>query len=142
MVAKSNYGLGKIVAFTDSSPFDDSTGDVNDMLYNGYYTDGSGNHQKIIMNATYWLTHPIITTPNAVGNVAVTQFDFYPNPAQNCIYFNNYFQKIRILNLYGQEVATCSTNNKVDLSTLSNGVYILEVMENNYVIRQKLIVNR
>ncbi len=55
MVAYARFGLGKIVAFGDSSPFDDGTGDTNDQLYNGYIADANGNHQKLIMNATQWL---------------------------------------------------------------------------------------
>ena len=59
MVAYARYGLGKVVAFGDSSPFDDGTGDTGDQLYDGYITDAAGNHQKLIMNATVWLA----TTP-------------------------------------------------------------------------------
>lgn len=55
MVAYARYGLGKVVAVGDSSPFDDGTGDTNDQLYDGYITDANGNHQKLIMNATVWL---------------------------------------------------------------------------------------
>ena len=55
MVAYARFGLGKIVAFGDSSPFDDGTGDTNDQLYDGYIADANGNHKKLIMNATEWL---------------------------------------------------------------------------------------
>ncbi len=55
LVAYARYGLGKVVAFGDSSPFDDGSGDTNDVLYDGYITDAAGNHQKLIMNATIWL---------------------------------------------------------------------------------------
>ena len=55
LVAYARYGLGKVVAFGDSSPFDDGTGDPNDVLYTGYTVDAAGNHEKLIMNATIWL---------------------------------------------------------------------------------------
>ena len=58
LVAYARYGLGKVVAFGDSSPFDDGSGDTGDQLYDGYITDASGNHQKLIMNATIWLATP------------------------------------------------------------------------------------
>lgn len=54
-VASCRYGKGKVVGFGDSSPFDDGTGDVNDVLYDGWITDASGNHRKIIMNSMLWL---------------------------------------------------------------------------------------
>lgn len=67
MVAYARYGQGKVVAFGDSSPFDDGTGDPNDQLYNGYFTDAAGNHQKLIMNATIWLAtqNPLPVTLSA-----------------------------------------------------------------------------
>ncbi len=55
LCAYSRFGNGKVVALGDSSPCDDGTGDTNDNLYNGYIVDASGNHQKLIMNATIWL---------------------------------------------------------------------------------------
>ena len=58
MCAYSRYGNGKVVVIGDSSPSDDGTGDTNDNLYNGYIVGASGNHQKLIMNATIWLATP------------------------------------------------------------------------------------
>ena len=54
-VASCRYGKGKVVGFGDSSPFDDGTGDPNDVLYDGWIADASGNHKKIIMNSMLWL---------------------------------------------------------------------------------------
>ena len=67
MVAYARYGLGKVVAFGDSSPFDDGTGDPNDALYNGYYVDASGDHQRIIMNATIWLATTTVLPVNLLS---------------------------------------------------------------------------
>ena len=58
LCAYSRYGNGKVVVIGDSSPSDDGTGDTNDNLYNGYIAGASGNHQKLIMNATIWLATP------------------------------------------------------------------------------------
>ena len=56
MVAYSRYGNGKVVAFGDSSPFDDGSGDPGDVLYNGYTGDvPTDNHRNLIMNSTIWL---------------------------------------------------------------------------------------
>lgn len=72
MVAYARYGKGKVVAFGDSSPFDDGTGDPNDQLYNGYFLDASGNHQKLIMNATIWLAS-INTLPVSIQSYQLNQ---------------------------------------------------------------------
>lgn len=54
MAAYSTYGNGKIVAMCDSSPSDDGTGAPNNTLYKGW-TDLSGNHSRLHLNATLWL---------------------------------------------------------------------------------------
>lgn len=57
LFAYARYGNGKVAAIGDSSPCDDGTGNTNTniTLYNGYTGDASGNHQKLLMNATIWL---------------------------------------------------------------------------------------
>ncbi len=72
MCAYARYGNGKIAALGDSSPFDDGTGDPNDALYNGYFSDAAGNHRLLIMNATIWLatTNLYIFTGNGNWSVA------------------------------------------------------------------------
>ena len=60
MCAYAQYGSGKVVALGDSSPCDDGTGDTNDALFDGYFTDAAGNHQRLIMNATIWLATPAV----------------------------------------------------------------------------------
>jgi hypothetical protein len=61
LVAYANYGLGRVVAIGDSSPFDDGTGDPGDTLYDGW-DDANGNDGQLIMNASLWLAAP---EPNA-----------------------------------------------------------------------------
>ena len=65
LCAYCRYGKGKVVAMTDSSPFDDGTGNpsVASGLYTGYTGDAAGNHRLLIMNATIWLTEKSSTVP-------------------------------------------------------------------------------
>ena len=77
LVASCRFGKGKVVGFGDSSPFDDETGDANDNLYDGWITDASGNHRKIIMNATMWLValDTFIAQISPSGNTAFCSGD-------------------------------------------------------------------
>ena len=59
LVAYALYGKGRVVALGDSSPPDDGTGDQGDKLYNGWTQDASGNHERLIMNASIWLTETV-----------------------------------------------------------------------------------
>lgn len=68
MVATARYGAGKIVAIGDSSPFDDGTGDPNDILYTGYNVDVTPNHRNLIMNSTIWLVSQDKTIYTFSGN--------------------------------------------------------------------------
>jgi hypothetical protein len=65
MVATAIYGAGRVVAMGDSSPADDGTGDTGDTLYDGWIEDagGTGNHRKLLMNATEWLAAGTVVTP-------------------------------------------------------------------------------
>lgn len=54
MCASATFYSGRVVLITDSSPADDGTGNPSDTLYPGW-TDASGNHAKLHLNASYWL---------------------------------------------------------------------------------------
>jgi hypothetical protein len=54
MLASSTFFAGRVVLLTDSSPADDGTGNPSDNLYLGW-TDVSGNHSRLHLNASYWL---------------------------------------------------------------------------------------
>lgn len=54
MAAYSTFGNGRVMALCDSSPSDDGTGAPNNTLYKGW-TDLSGNHSRLHLNASLWL---------------------------------------------------------------------------------------
>lgn len=54
MCASATYFAGRVVLLTDSSPADDGTGNPSDTLYFGW-TDLTGNHSRLHLNASYWL---------------------------------------------------------------------------------------
>ncbi len=54
LAAYSTYGTGRVMLVCDSSPADDGTGAVGNTLYPGW-TDLSGNHSRLHLNASLWL---------------------------------------------------------------------------------------
>lgn len=54
MAGYSTYGTGRVFSMCDSSPADDGTGAPGNTLYYGW-TDLSGNHSRLHMNASLWL---------------------------------------------------------------------------------------
>lgn len=138
LFATSSYGSGKIAALGDSSPADDGTGDTNDMLYFGY-SDVSGNHQRLIMNATKWL---------ASSNLDKSKFDLddfnfniAPNPISNNEIKLSYFSKensnfsIEIYDLMSKKIQsnTFSNNesgfnsNLIQVQNLKSGIYLCKI---------------
>ena len=90
-------------------------------------------------------------TPSSVENVISGEFNVYPNPNNgiftvelNNIKADDY--KILVTNVLGQEVYVSTKevstliSEKIDLSDLSKGVYMLEVSNSESTITEKIIV--
>ncbi len=75
LCAYARYGQGKVVAVGDSSPFDDGTGNTSTTLYSSYATAVSGNHKRLIMNATIWLATSNPLPVELSSLTAAKQFD-------------------------------------------------------------------
>ena len=139
MCAYATFGSGKVVAIGDSSVPDDGSGDTGDSLYDGYIADASGNHQKLLMNATVWL----MTTALANENFDIDSFNFNiaPNPIQNKqinLSFNLISSEnvtISVIDSLGRNVkevkkinSSSGTNYKtIDASDLESGIYFCKI---------------
>lgn len=75
-------------------------------------------------------------------------FTIYPNPATNQIVLNVNGSAdkaiLTVYNLLGEQVFSTQINKQqeVDISSLSSGIYIVEVIANGYAGKQKLIIER
>lgn len=111
MVCHATYGSGKVVGFGDSSPADDGSGDPNDVLYDGWLGDASGNHRTIILNATIWLASsaspvPTVTTlaaTNITSSAATLNGNVNPNGSST-----NYYFQWGTTTSYGNNTSTAS----------------------------------
>ena len=138
MCASATYFNGKVVAIGDSSIPDDGTGDPNDVLYDGYIADASGNHQKLLMNAIIWLA--TTTLQNESFEDIKSTFVIVPNPAEGKIlkgYFHNATNsnsKLLIYDSLGREVMQnqleINTNNsfEIDCNRLNSGIYFAKIV--------------
>ena len=143
MVAHVTYGNGRVVGFGDSSPCDDGTGDPNDQLYNGWTGDASGNHEKLIMNATIWLAS---STATGIGteNPSSGKFLLFPNPVQDfctleigqeqqvteaCVFVYDSFAKevIRINSTHSRSII-------LDVRSLLPGIYFIRILNDGKLL--------
>ena len=100
-----------------------------------------------------WSFYPINTT-NDIGNFNGTLsttnpilegFKMYPNPNHsNRLFFNNTdVINITIINVLGKQVKSSkiASNESLDISELSNGIYLVKITNNKQFITKKLIKN-
>ena len=148
MFASSKYGTGKVVGLGDSSPPDDGTGDTGDVLYNGWTVDASGDHARIIMNATIWLTN----TAARIGDDENGNFvNVWPNPFNEelNVSFVNDQVETAVVSLYdlsgrmisSQEYQTVDGVNQITVASneLSKGSYIVTVAKGGSMISKKVM---
>jgi hypothetical protein len=133
MFARAFYGKGKVVAMGDSSPADDGSGDTSDSLYDGWITDASGNHEKIIMNATLWLAAKSravgVQTPYELPKIA------FPNPvADRLILQTETPENLILTTIFGSIIRQGKPfETSWGLSDLPNGIYFLRDIRTNSV---------
>ena len=147
LFAQATYQAGKIVAIGDSSIPDDGSGDTGDILYDGYITDASGNHQKLLMNAIIWLTTPALGSETF--NESQTQLVVSPNPIQNH-QLNIYYHSLNVtkttfviydsLGRLIKQVLVNAALQSIDCSELSAGVYFGKAVSDNNSTLVKFVI--
>lgn len=70
-------------------------------------------------------------------------FNVYPNPANNVLMISGVTNAtITIMNIEGRIIKSVQNVNQVNVSDLSNGIYIFSIKEGNNVSNQKVVINR
>jgi len=76
-----------------------------------------------------------------------SNFKVYPNPAQSFIFIDFGFENqelcpFTIYNMVGEKVLEGTEMQKIDVTTLSNGVYLIEVKCNNNFYRDRFVIQK
>lgn len=147
MVASATYQSGKVVAVGDSSIPDDGTGDPNDVLYNGYTLDASGNHQRLLINAIIWLATPNLGTTTFEDNQ--TNIMVSPNPIHGKelnLYFHSAISSDATFIIYDslgrmvKQEAITNAIQTINCSGFTSGVYFGKVISEGNTKTVKFIV--
>lgn len=82
--------------------------------------------------------------PTGVPNVRADKINVYPNPATNYLYFTTNglsVQRVRIYNANGSLLAEQErpSNNSIDISSLTKGIYIAEIQAGNSIQRLRWV---
>jgi len=72
--------------------------------------------------------------------------DVYPNPAQNQLTINTdgkTIESIQLFNVLGEKIMERnSSNSKIDLLDIQNGIYFLVVKTNEGILKKKIVVSK
>ena len=152
LCAQATYNLGKVVAFGDSSIADDGTGDAGDTLYDGYYNDANGNHQKLLINAIIWLAGGNLSTNDFIDDKF--NFSITPNPLDdNVLKINinkSYSEPIslEVIDTLGRIIkseiinSTNYENSKnINLNNLNAGLYFCKLSSVSFAKTRSFIIN-
>lgn len=130
--------------WNEQDPVSQFERDRNNAIYSA-----QGNRNPYIDNpylaTLIWGGTPAEDTWHTLGlnNVISQSLKIYPTPTKDYIYIkggNNYNSyNYSIYNTLGQEVIQSKSTNKIDVSTLTNGIYILKLQVNNSIISRKII---
>ncbi|WP_170309889.1 T9SS type A sorting domain-containing protein [Seonamhaeicola maritimus] len=79
------------------------------------------------------------------NNLLATNFKIYPNPTSGGFLniLSNYPETVKatVFDVLGKKIFSRTiTNNKLDISSLSNGLYVLKLTQNNSSITKKLLI--
>ena len=151
MMVHSHYGNGKVVGLGDSSCPDDGTGDSNDVLYNGWTLDASGDHKRIILNATIWLTTTTASPYRELqdNNLQSNELLVFPNPTQNNLFVKltkgiQIGTSVSIIDLTGRELINKNTESQTDIlefniDDLPAGFYLVTVNDGANTFTKRFI---
>jgi hypothetical protein len=72
------------------------------------------------------------STSAAIKKVPSLEFGLYPNPVQSTLYIKvDNIERVEVYDMLGRNMMTINNSNQIDMSSLSNGVYIVKVYANN-----------
>lgn len=115
-----------------------------DLFYNcdTIPTKDTADSESYIQN---WAITSYISAPE-IGLSDEDQFylTIYPNPASNIVYFKNVdmIDRVMVYNAAGELVLTGLGVNKLEITGLTNGIYIFALQHENRTFYKKLVVQR
>ncbi len=88
--------------------------------------------------------YPFCATNTIENNLGDISFNIYPNPSNDIIYLNSdiLVDNIKIIDALGKEVNDYIFDNKIlNVNTLSNGIYFIQIEFNDMLFSQKFFKN-
>lgn len=133
--------------------FGDGTSSTDENPIHSYTTIGNYNVELTITNGTLsdTYTETIVIQNNSTVSNKIAGFEIFPNPAQNSINIslpvnlNNLVLKIydstgNLLNT--EKIIPTEKTKCIDLQDFANGIYIIELLGNNFIATEHFVVSK
>ena len=125
----------------------DSYGDGMDAGYgNGTFSVIDGNGMNLASGGVFtdsdgaaWKTGN--STPASINDID-SKLLIYPNPVKNTLNINGEYKNIEIYDVYGKLVLSSNYKEYINIETLSNGIYIIQMNTRNETLIQKITVTK
>jgi len=111
-----------------------------------FTTDQATRMQTAMLNSPYRNqlgTHGLCSAPLAINDLNLNDnISIYPNPAKTELNLNvsqNDINELSISNLLGQVLIKSQNQNRIDISNLTNGIYILAITQGQNKYTKKFI---
>ncbi len=111
-----------------------------------FTTDQATRMQTAMLNSPYRNqlgTHGLCSAPLGLNNLILNDnISFYPNPAKTELNINvsqNDINELSISNLFGQVLIISQNQNRIDISNLTNGIYIITIKKGQNKYAKKFI---
>ena len=101
------------------------------------------NHGAVSADTWYWDNLTVGEVSTGIDESAMSSINIYPNPVEDELCFNaiNSIAKISIYSITGSEVLSPTVeSNKLDVSSLPKGTYILQITNSQGVVMSKKFV--
>jgi dienelactone hydrolase len=125
-------------------------GAANSLLGNPNMSSANGNLYidtiQGYLNPRIYVALGLNSGNTGITNVIESSTEMYPNPAKHSLNIVSYatgINSISIFNLNGQEILNTTVNAnqiRINTSSLSNGVYIVDIKSNNHSVKRKLVI--
>ena len=122
---------------SDYTLFSGTINNINDNIQIRFISNGTT--ERIMVDEFTW-TAPTLSTEN----FETTEFTVYPNPASNGFVnittASNEAINVSVFDVLGKKVLSQTINNRLNVSTLKSGVYILNLNQNGATTTKKLVI--
>lgn len=145
-IIKFSYGNGRVLLISPHPEIEEDSS--RDGVNVAEELNDNGTDWNFLWTATDWLLGNPLSEPNITflpSHNHKLNLKVYPNPAKNIINITSANHQmdlsLRVFNQAGQLVLIyTSIKNTIDLSSLQNGMYILEFKLNNIIQRKNIFI--